>query len=234
MKPAVGVAVLVSALVAAAPLPPLNEKVLEFAEGQKGQQVGDGECTTLAFAALRSAGARWSRPESLERGPVWGEAVKSLDQSLPGDVIQFENAVFRGRKVYPGGRYRYWEYTYPHHTAIVASVKVTRAGVVLGIWHQNVLNQGEDESKRKVVRGGTVRMGELREGTVKVYRPVGRHGVIWRKTSSGTDGEAGSRFVERMLTVVATCRQRGRDVLDFLTACLKARLAGTPAPSLLA
>ncbi len=61
-----------------------------------------------------------------------------------------------------------------------------------------------------------------------------RHGVIWRKTSHGTDSEAGSRFVERMLTVVATCRQRGRDVLEFLTACLRARLDGTPALSLLA
>jgi transposase len=61
-----------------------------------------------------------------------------------------------------------------------------------------------------------------------------RHGVIWRKTSYGTDSEAGSRFVERMLTVVATCRQRGRDVLGFLTACLRARLDGTAAPSLLA
>jgi transposase len=58
--------------------------------------------------------------------------------------------------------------------------------------------------------------------------------VIWRKTSYGTDSEAGSRFVERMLTVVATCRQRGRDVLGFLTACLRARLDGTSAPSLLA
>lgn len=61
-----------------------------------------------------------------------------------------------------------------------------------------------------------------------------RHGVIWRKTSYGTDGEPGSRYVERMLTVVATCRQRSRDVLGFLSACLRARLDGTPAPSLLA
>jgi transposase len=60
-----------------------------------------------------------------------------------------------------------------------------------------------------------------------------RHGVIWRKTSYGTDGERGSRFVERMLTVVATCRQRGRDVLGFLTTCLRARLDGASAPSLL-
>jgi transposase len=61
-----------------------------------------------------------------------------------------------------------------------------------------------------------------------------RHGVIWRKTSYGTDSVLGSRFVESLLTAVATCRQRSRDVLGFLTACLRARLAGTPAPSLLA
>jgi transposase len=61
-----------------------------------------------------------------------------------------------------------------------------------------------------------------------------RHGVIWRKASYGTDSAIGSRFVERLLTVVATCRQRGRNVMGFLTACLKSRLEGTPAPSLLA
>jgi transposase len=60
-----------------------------------------------------------------------------------------------------------------------------------------------------------------------------RHGVIWRKTSFGTDSEAGSRFVERMLTAVETCRQQGRDVLGFLTGCLRRQLDGTPAPSLL-
>jgi transposase len=43
-----------------------------------------------------------------------------------------------------------------------------------------------------------------------------RHAVCWRKTSFGTDSERGSRFVERMLTVVASCRQQGRGVLDFL------------------
>jgi transposase len=60
-----------------------------------------------------------------------------------------------------------------------------------------------------------------------------RHGVIRRKTSGGTDSEGGSRFVERMLTAVATCRRRGRELLGFLTACMRARLDGTAAPSLL-
>jgi transposase len=56
-----------------------------------------------------------------------------------------------------------------------------------------------------------------------------RHAVCWRKTSYGTDSPGGSRFVERVLTVVATCRQQGRDVLEFLTACCRAKgPAGSP------
>jgi hypothetical protein len=35
--------------------------------------------------------------------------------------------------------------------------------------------------------------------------------------------------VERLPTVLATCRQRGRDVRDFLAACLRAGLDGTTA-----
>jgi transposase len=61
-----------------------------------------------------------------------------------------------------------------------------------------------------------------------------RHGVIWRKVSGGTDSESGSRFVEGVLTIVATCRQRGRDVLGFLTECFRAGFEGRTAPSLLA
>ncbi len=60
-----------------------------------------------------------------------------------------------------------------------------------------------------------------------------RHGVIYRKLSGGTDSESGSRFVERMLSVVATCRQQGVSVLEYLTRCYQAHLDGIAAPSLL-
>jgi transposase len=60
-----------------------------------------------------------------------------------------------------------------------------------------------------------------------------RHGVIYRKLSGGTESEAGSRFVERMLSVVATCRQQEINVLDYLTRCYQSRLDGQPVPSLL-
>ena len=60
-----------------------------------------------------------------------------------------------------------------------------------------------------------------------------RHAVIWRRTSGGTDSSVGSRFVERMLTVIATCRQQKRNVLDYLSSCFEAHLRSHKVPSLL-
>jgi transposase len=60
-----------------------------------------------------------------------------------------------------------------------------------------------------------------------------RHAVQWRKTSYGTDSVAGSHFVENILTVVASCRQQERNVLEYLTHCCQALYAETPPPSLL-
>lgn len=60
-----------------------------------------------------------------------------------------------------------------------------------------------------------------------------RHGVLWRKSSFGTDSPSGSRFVERILSVVTTLRLQGRNVLEYLTAACQAALRGDAAPSLL-
>jgi transposase len=60
-----------------------------------------------------------------------------------------------------------------------------------------------------------------------------RHGVLWRKTSFGTQSASGSLFTERIMTAVATLRQQGRSVLDYLTQACEAALLGHPAPSLL-
>lgn len=59
-----------------------------------------------------------------------------------------------------------------------------------------------------------------------------RHAVIWRRISDGTDSEVGSRFVERMWSMVATCRQQDINVVDYLTGCHQAHLDGQPDPSL--
>jgi transposase len=60
-----------------------------------------------------------------------------------------------------------------------------------------------------------------------------RHAVLWRKSSGGTASAWGSRFVSRVLSVVATCRQQGRNVLEFLTDCFCAGISGGAPPSLL-
>jgi transposase len=60
-----------------------------------------------------------------------------------------------------------------------------------------------------------------------------RPGVQWRKGSFGPQSEDGSRFVESIMTVVATLKQQKRNVLDYLTAAHEAALRGKAAPSLL-
>ena len=60
-----------------------------------------------------------------------------------------------------------------------------------------------------------------------------RPAVIWRRTSFGSQTEAGSNFVARMLTVVTTLKSQKRNVLEFMTQAVVAARGGTTAPSLL-
>jgi transposase len=61
-----------------------------------------------------------------------------------------------------------------------------------------------------------------------------RPAVIWRKLSFGTPSASGSRFVETLLSVVETCRQRKRNVLSFVRASVRANFAKRTPPQLLA
>ena len=61
-----------------------------------------------------------------------------------------------------------------------------------------------------------------------------RTAVLWRRCSNGTRSETGTAFVGRILTVVATCKQQGRDVLGYLSEALLASRRGLSPPSLLA
>ena len=60
-----------------------------------------------------------------------------------------------------------------------------------------------------------------------------RPGVLWRKGSFGTQSPQGARFVEAMMTVVATLKQQHRNVLVYMTDACQAVYTGEPAPSLL-
>lgn len=60
-----------------------------------------------------------------------------------------------------------------------------------------------------------------------------RAGVRWRKASYGTDSDRGSRFVGRILSVVETCRQHGRNLLGFLTQTIQAVRNNLAPPALI-
>jgi transposase len=60
-----------------------------------------------------------------------------------------------------------------------------------------------------------------------------RPAVLWRKGCLGTQSAGGSRFVERVLTVTASCAQQGRKLFEFLVAALHAAWSGQPTPVLL-
>jgi transposase len=63
----------------------------------------------------------------------------------------------------------------------------------------------------------------------RALRPV----VLWRKGSFGTWSAAGSRFVERMMTVVMTLRLRRASVLAYIGAVCLAADRGDPIPSMM-
>ena len=60
-----------------------------------------------------------------------------------------------------------------------------------------------------------------------------RHALIGRKLSFGTQSAGGSRFVERLLRVIETCRRQKCNAFVWLTDAVRAHYNGQPTPSLL-
>jgi len=71
------------------------------------------------------------------------------------------------------------------------------------------------------------------EPTNNTAERIVRQGVLWRKSSFGTQSERGARYVERILTVCATCRLQGRSVIEYLRDACRCHLDGIAAPSLI-
>lgn len=60
-----------------------------------------------------------------------------------------------------------------------------------------------------------------------------RSAVIYRKLSFGTQSAAGSRYIERIMTVCETCRLQQRSVYQYLIAAMEASFGHRAVPSLL-
>ncbi len=104
---------------------------------------------------------------------------------------------------------------------------------------------GGTRSKDKKVRGFTKKLLELEPSLFLFSRVPGveptnnraermlRPVVLLRKGSFGTMSAGGSQFVERMMTVVMTCRLQKRSVLKYLQAVCLAQDQGRKIPCLL-
>src|SRR5262249_2921450 len=153
------------------------EKVVEFAKKKLGEQVGNGECWTLANEAVRAAGAKSSPAyqDSPNKGDyVWGTLeygaeVKdgkatetgSAAKIRPGDVVPLRATKFAGRR--PGGGT--YTMSFSHHTAIVQEVSAD--GKVVGILHQNYAG-------KKTVTELTLNLNDPQGGWIKFYQPLPR------------------------------------------------------------
>ena len=71
------------------------------------------------------------------------------------------------------------------------------------------------------------------EPTNNIAEQVLRRIVIWRKTSFGTQSTAGTLYLERIMTVVASCKLQQRNILDFVTQAICAHLGAEKVPSLI-
>jgi hypothetical protein len=154
---------------------PLNEAVVAFCKANLGKQVGEGECAHLAGAALKEAGAKPHRafPDSPNKGDyVWGTLVFGMEfkdgkgstegsptKVRPGDIVQYRDAKFSGRKP-TGGTYTS---SAAHHTAVLAAVSPD--GKVLSLLQQN-------SGGKRYVTEATQVLTDMQAGWLKVYRPV--------------------------------------------------------------
>jgi len=71
------------------------------------------------------------------------------------------------------------------------------------------------------------------EPTNNFAERIVRQGVLWRKSSFGTQSERGARYVERVLTVCATCQLQGRSVIEYLREACGCHFKGIPVPLLI-
>lgn len=66
----------------------------------------------------------------------------------------------------------------------------------------------------------------IAERTLRAY-------VLWRKMSFGSQSERGNRFIERMMTIRASCKQQNRHIPNFIKGALYAYYGKGESPSLL-
>lgn len=167
-----------------------GERIVDWARARIGQQVGNGECWTLAadcFSSLQAEDEAIAAEKIMTaQGTSFGLCIFSHYPSVqhqptilpgftlkPGDILQFRSA--RWIKRDPHGRVVFeMRAGAPEdaagckdHTAVVETVHYNQVGIKLGVLQQN------PNGLRSVTRGEyTLGTGEMVEGGVRVFRAV--------------------------------------------------------------
>lgn len=145
-------------------LPAANRKVLAAVGRDLGKKVGDGTARAVAIRASEAAGLLRLPPFGPTADHVWGREVKPA-QALPGDIVQFRDAVF----TVPGAdAAREWRFA--HHTAVIGE---TAAGTWT-VWHQGSGAAGKPAVRRELVAVTDLRPAALTAGSIRIYRPLER------------------------------------------------------------
>ncbi|ODV90843.1 hypothetical protein CANCADRAFT_31684 [Tortispora caseinolytica NRRL Y-17796] len=138
-----------------------GEHVASWCEQRINQQVGNGECWTLAHDALESVSGCMP-----SQGLVHGHLIYSWDDGVVtgsthnikrGDIIQFRSGCLKSgnRTSYAGA---------PDHTSVVVRIDEPNLGAVT-VLEQNV-------GGRRTVGYGQYAASEMVSGSLKVFRPM--------------------------------------------------------------
>jgi hypothetical protein len=143
----------------------IEAKMVKYAHSQLGKKVGSGECTDLVVEALRIAHAR---PGDLSNQTDyhWGHSRGQIKTGIkPGDIIQFENCVFKSTVTLPNGGTRSSQQNMPHHTAIVRN----EDGHHVHLYQQNT----EGDLSKSVVHENSLDLRTLQPGGhYTVWSPI--------------------------------------------------------------
>ncbi len=125
-------------------------RIVQFVKDNLGNQVGNGECWTLANEAFKNANIK--RPGKDLR--VWGRLVDHTKEELqPGDIVELNGAVFgNGMKFYG------------NHTSVVVAADKRGNFTVM---EQNI-------NGKRFVQQRTYQLSDLKSGSLKFYRYVGK------------------------------------------------------------
>lgn len=126
----------------------LNQRIADFVRRNLGNQVGNGECWTLADEALRAAGAQ------PPKGYACGRPLLPNEEPLPGDIIRFT----RCRFVEPSGAWTMMGE--PEHIAIILRTR----GSKMAILHQN-------NGSTRTVQKQVIDFRQMVSGRCRIYRP---------------------------------------------------------------